>query len=126
MSARKVVGNVADDNRDGLIRALVSFGRADLELVASLAIDRMDALDGDSDLEPEIDHCEASDDGCGPVVVNGIRHWGSEWDAEESFEASEQVASSLHDAPADWCKLLAILPPTASAVIAYTDGQRHI
>lgn len=126
MTSRNVAGQASNANRDGLLRALVSFGRGDLELVAALAIDRLDQLDGDPDLEPEFDRCEAGDDGCGPSMVNGIRHWGSVWEDEGDFEASEQVASSLHDVPANWGKLLAILPPTDSAVIAYTDGQRHI
>ena len=70
----------ANDDRNGLIRALVSFGRADLELVATLAIDHLDMLDGDPDLEPEVDCCQAGDDGCGAIVRHGLVYHGSEWD----------------------------------------------
>jgi hypothetical protein len=51
------------------------------ELVA-LAIDRMDAMDGDPDLEPEEDRCEAGDDGCGLFSRwRGGTWWGSTEDA---------------------------------------------
>lgn len=38
----------------------------------------LDDLDGDPDLEPEQDVDGAHDDGCGPVYINGHKHWGAE------------------------------------------------
>ena len=84
----------ANDDRDGLIRALVLFGRADLELVATLAIDQLDMLDGDLDLEPEVDCCEAGDDGCGAIVRHGTVYHGSEWDGV--LERTLQPAETLN------------------------------
>jgi hypothetical protein len=58
-------------------------GRAELEAFVASAIDLLDSIDGDADLEPEEDRCEAGDDGCGCFVggqAGGV-HWGSAHEA---------------------------------------------
>ena len=58
------------------------FGPDVAKLEVSETIDALmlilDTLDGDPDFEPEFDLCAANDDGCGPIDINGVRHWGSE------------------------------------------------
>lgn len=64
---------------DVLLSMLPSLPRPELERLTQRAIDRMDRDDGDPDLEPDEDQCEAGDDGCG-VHHNGRGHtyWGSD------------------------------------------------
>lgn len=66
--------------RNRLAARLAGLDRNALAELASLAIDRLDAIDGDCDLEAEDDCCEAGDDGTGPVLFGGQVHWGSTHD----------------------------------------------
>lgn len=61
-----------------LSQALHMLSRGELEDVVERLIDELDRRDGDCDLEPEEDSCEAGDDGCGPFARHGRIHWGSE------------------------------------------------
>lgn len=63
---------------------VIGMDRRALAETIALAIDRMDAMDGDPDLEPEEDRCAAGDDGCAPMWVMGQRFWGSIAEAAES------------------------------------------
>lgn len=64
----------------------LSFNRTRLEALIADAIDLLDEIDGDPDLEnydadeedSEADCCEAGDDGCGPLLRHGRIVWGSE------------------------------------------------
>lgn len=61
-----------------IAQAIPKLSRHDLESLTERLIDRLDEIDGDPDLEPDDDCCEAGDDGCGPIIRNGQTHWGSE------------------------------------------------
>jgi hypothetical protein len=69
---------------------LIRVDRARLEALIADAIELLDQIDGDPDLEnldpdnedDEPDHCICGDDGMGPIYVNGFRRWGSEHDGE--------------------------------------------
>lgn len=67
-----------------IAQAIPKLSRHDLEALTERLIDRLDTIDGDTDLEEETDRCEARDDGCGPHVSRGRVVWGSEHD-EEGF-----------------------------------------
>ncbi len=58
-------------------RILSRHDRDKLSAFITVAIDLLDVLDGDADLEDsDEDRCEAGDDGCGPHLHYGI-HWGA-------------------------------------------------
>lgn len=64
---------------NGLLLTITCLGRDRLEKLITVAIDYLDILDGDPDLEAEeIDRCEAFDDGMYRVFVGGRWRWGSE------------------------------------------------
>lgn len=67
---------------DVLLSSIASLPRPILSRLTARMIDRMDELDGDPDLEPEQDQCEAGDDGCGPIYRHGAIHWGAAQDGE--------------------------------------------
>ena len=52
--------------------------RHELARLTERLIERLDEIDGDPDLEPEEDCCEAGDDGCGMMIRHGVRFWGAE------------------------------------------------
>lgn len=64
--------------------------RQKVEAIIEAAIRHLDIIDGDSDLENYDcdeeddcpDFCEAGDDGCGPLLRQGLVCWGSERDEE--------------------------------------------
>lgn len=96
----------------GMLSVIPSLSRAELDRLVQQMIDRMDDMDGDTDLEPDgdeldgsmaeddfgpqnadwlgypgcpisdpgeddtEDRCMAGDDGCAPVWLNGVQHWG--------------------------------------------------
>jgi hypothetical protein len=60
-----------------LLAAAMRLPGESIERLTEGLISSLDAIDGDPDLEPEEDRCEAGDDGCAPVWVMGRRHWGS-------------------------------------------------
>lgn len=55
---------------DVLLASVPSLPRAILARLTARMIDRMDALDGDPDLEPEEDCCAAGDDNPGRVSMH--------------------------------------------------------
>ena len=61
---------------------LTAAHRSAIEEQVETLIALLDAMDGDVDREAEEDVCSAHDDGCGLVMVNGERRWGSERDEE--------------------------------------------
>jgi len=62
-----------------MLATIPSLPRPVLARLVARMIDRLDELDGDTDLEPDNDDaCEAGDDGCAPVWMHGQRHWGAE------------------------------------------------
>lgn len=65
---------------------VIGMDREALAAMVELAIDRLDAMDGDPDLEPEEDRCAAGDDGCAPFWLMGQCWWGSRAEAEESSQ----------------------------------------
>lgn len=68
--------------------APVEAPRRGLARLEARAIDALDAIDGDSDFEPDSDdRCEAAEDGCAPVLADGQVCWGSLADAESSRHA---------------------------------------
>lgn len=74
--------------RTGRLASFVlSLGREELATFAEIAIDVLDMVDGDPDLEVEEDRCQAADDGCAPVFADGQIFWGSLADAESSRHA---------------------------------------
>jgi hypothetical protein len=60
-----------------LSQSLPLLTRHELEDVIERLIDELDRRDGDLEREPEEDYCTAGDDGCGLMVVQGRRFWGS-------------------------------------------------
>lgn len=54
---------------DQMLAAIPSLPRPVLSRLVSRMIDHLDEMDGDIDLEPEVDCCTAGDDGCG--VISG-------------------------------------------------------
>lgn len=62
---------------DMLLTVIPSLPRPVLARLTTHMIERMDELDGDTDLEAEQDFCLAGDDGCGPVYRDGKQYWGS-------------------------------------------------
>ena len=75
---------------EAVIAAMARHNREELATFVAVAIDLMDAMDGDIDLEDgDEDRCEAADDGCGGYLRHGIMHYGSD-DDEADFEAWEQ------------------------------------
>ena len=57
---------------------LTTAHRAAIEDQVETLLALLDAMDGDCDLEPEHDRCEAGDDGCGALYNHqGVRVWGS-------------------------------------------------
>lgn len=73
---------------DVLLASVPSLPRAILARLTARMIERLDELDGDTDLEPETDCCSAGDDriygGLSPgrLVECGAPHPGSDDDAE--------------------------------------------
>jgi hypothetical protein len=65
----------------------ISINRARLEALIADAIEMLDQIDGDADDEPETDCCEAGDDGCGPLIRQGLTVWGSQED--EHYQAPD-------------------------------------
>jgi hypothetical protein len=61
-----------------LSQSLPMLSRGELEDVVERLIDELDRRDGDFDLEPEHDACQAGDDGCAPFRRHGRVYWGSE------------------------------------------------
>ena len=52
--------------------------RLDIEDEIERLIGLLDLIDApDEDREPELDYCQAGDDGCGAYVEHGVTHWGS-------------------------------------------------
>lgn len=100
--------------------------RQQLEQLIEQAIEALDALDGDADLEPEEDRCEAHDDD--PAIDLPGAPWaiGSEDDQEESEEdhgAAEDEPLFPHRGwepwgPGRWGRV----NPRCAAVL--TDGTR--
>lgn len=84
-----------------LLTMIPSLPRAELSRLTERLIDRMDALDGDPDLEPETDVDDAHDDGCGPVYKHGATFWGAaEDDAGRNYipiYGDDQSAGPLRD-----------------------------
>jgi hypothetical protein len=70
------------DPVDFLLRAALRLPRSSIEMLTEGLIAGLDAIDGDTDLEPEEDHCLAGDDGCAHMWRGGQRHWGSDREAE--------------------------------------------
>jgi hypothetical protein len=70
-----------------MLAVIPSLPRAELSRLTERLIDRMDELDADPDLEPEMDADLAGDDGCGPVLRNGQILWG----AAEEDEGRDHV-----------------------------------
>lgn len=62
---------------DQMLAAIPSLPRPVLSRLVSRMIDHLDELDGDTDLEPEVDCCSAGDDGCGVILMHGLRYWGA-------------------------------------------------
>ncbi len=60
-----------------LLAAIPSLPRAELARLTERLIDRMDEIDGDPDLEPEVDIDITGDDGCGPIMRSGQVLWGA-------------------------------------------------
>lgn len=72
-----------------LATRLAGLSRDEIAALAELAIDALDAMDGDTDLEPDDDDlCEAADDGCAPVFRGGHVWWGS---IEEGAQSSRHL-----------------------------------
>lgn len=68
---------------DVLLSMIPSLPRAALSRLTERAIDRMDELDGDTDLEDDDPaECEARDDGCGSINLRGVTMWGSDAEAD--------------------------------------------
>ena len=64
---------------DVLLSMIPSLPRAALSRLTERAIDRLDEIDGDPDLEPDDDdECPARDDGCAPIPFRGAVVWGYE------------------------------------------------
>ena len=71
-----------------LLCTITRLDRDRLERLIAVAIDYLDNLDGDPDLEnynvdeedSDPDHCICGDDGMGPIFQNGKLHWGSDHD----------------------------------------------
>lgn len=83
MSALLIRHGAAALPLDVLLSMIPSLPRAALDRLTERAIDRMDELDGDPDLEPDDPaECEARDDGCGPINLRGVTVWGSEWEGD--------------------------------------------
>lgn len=69
---------------------LVTIERDRLEALIASAIEMLDAIDGDPDLEnydpdqedDDPDHCVAGDDGMHPLIIGGRLRWGSEFDID--------------------------------------------
>lgn len=67
---------------------LVTIDRERLEALIASAIEMLDLIDGDPDLETyntdeeddDPDHCVAGDDGLHPLLIEGKVRWGSEFD----------------------------------------------
>lgn len=64
-------------------QAVPMLTRHELAALTERLIERLDEIDGDCDLEPEEDRCEAGDDGCGPFLRHGRLLWGYECDNDE-------------------------------------------
>ncbi len=60
-----------------LLAVIPSLPRAELARLTERLIDRMDEMDGDPDLEPEVDVDITGDDGCGPIMRSGQVFWGA-------------------------------------------------
>ncbi len=102
--ATQPIGREGPNVTPALRRLFTSFDREKLSFAITVAIDVLDVLDGDPDLDAgveddlrgfdgEEDQCPAGDDGCGPVYVHGSRRWGSHHEGEADFEAWEQPAT---------------------------------
>lgn len=67
---------------------LITVDRDRLESLIATAIELLDMVDGDADLEnynvdeedSDPDHCICGDDGMGPMLVNGSWRWGSDYE----------------------------------------------
>ena len=66
-----------------LAQAVPMLTRPELAALTERLIERLDLLDGDPDLEPEEDSCEAGDDGCGMIIRHGVRFWGADYAASD-------------------------------------------
>lgn len=64
-----------------LLRTLPSLPRPLLARLTERMIERLDEMDGDTDLEPEEDRCTAGDDGCAAFILHGHVHWGASQDS---------------------------------------------
>jgi hypothetical protein len=60
-------------------RLLARHSAHEIAEAVEVLIDVLDMLGGDAELEDDDpDACTASDDGCGPVPMNGQVYWGSD------------------------------------------------
>lgn len=71
---------IAFASLEAALAIIPTLPRSMLARLTERMIDRMDEIDGDPDFEPEEDVDGAHDDGCGPVLINGHKVWGSELD----------------------------------------------
>ena len=80
MSALSIrYGNSTTLPLDVLLSMIPSLPRAALSRLTERAIDRMDEMDGDADLEDDDPgEDEARDDGCGVIHLRGRVVWGYE------------------------------------------------
>lgn len=115
-----------------IAQAIRKLSRHDLEDLTERLIDRLDEIDGDPDLEPEQDRCEASGDGCGPLITDGEVRWGSEWDSDVGLVADygiDQTREPLGGGASDASRAAGLAIPqrpglTAGAFPCRADAAR--